>query len=186
LSSVYGLLSGVNVDITQDANGIITISAATGGGGGGGTNITKVSQLQNDTGFITLASISGGDISIFNNDIGYITANDVTNKQRVLSVGGATITYNSAYEVFKTTYSGGAVTLNAVTALTSQIGNGEVATFEEWITFEGEVTSISQGTNTLIGDWPETIDYTKTHVLVRRLVNNGGTITQYVSYAYNF
>lgn len=256
LSSVYGLLNGVNIDITQDAEGVITLSA-----GAGGTDITKVSELQNDVGFITsgdvnamatpstvysllsagpnielnkddntgittitagagvsVQNISGllssannnltiepsGDVILFTatggggggggatdtsdltNGAGFITSSDITNKQRVSTVNGDTITYNTSFEVFKTTYTGGSVTLNAVTALTSQIANGEVATFEEWITFSTAVTAISEGTNTLIGEWPAEIDNTKTHVLVRRLVNNNGTITQYVSYAYNF
>ena len=166
VETLSGLLSSANNNLTIEPSGDVILFTAQGGGGGGGSDITDVSDLNNDTGFITAA--------------------DITNKQRVYSVGGATITYSPSYEVFKTTYSGGSVTLNAVTALTSQIGDGEVATFEEWITFSSSVTAISEGTNTLIGEWPSSIDNTKTHVLVRRLVNNSGTITQYVSYAYNF
>lgn len=159
---ITGYTAGTGIDIN---NGVISCTVQGGGGGGGGSQ----------------------DLSDYNNDVPFITAEDITNKQRVSTVNGATITYDSAFEVFKTTYTGGDVTLNTVTATTSQIGNGEIATFEEWITFSSAVTSISEGSSiTLIGEWPSQIDNTKTHVLVRRLVNNAGTITQYVSYAYNF
>lgn len=156
------LVAGSNVTFSVNDNAV-TINA-TGGGGGGGSS----------------------DLSDYNNDVPFITAEDITNKQRVNTVNGSTITFDQAYEIFKTTYTGGDVTLNAVTVTTSQVGNGEVATFEEWITFSSSVTSLSEGTNTLVGEWPSSFDNTKTHVIVRRLYNNNGTITQYVSYAYNF
>lgn len=165
VNTVYNMLSSANNNLTISLSNNTILFTASGGGGGG-------SQ----------------DLSDYNNDVPFITAEDITNKQRVNTVNGSTITFDQSYEVFKTTYAVSAIVLNPVTVTTSQVGNGEVATFEEWITLTGSgTTTFEVDSNiTLIGEWPSEIDNTKTHVLVRRLVNNAGTITQYVSYAYNF
>ena len=148
LSSVYGLLSGVNVDITQDnQTGVITLSAA--GGGGGAT---------------------------------------ATNKQVLSTVNGNQITYDSTVDIFKTTYTGSTLTLNTVTVPANSLNAGEVATFEEWISLNNDIPSASfdKGSNVLVGEIPSALLSSKTNVFTRRLVNNGGTITYYVSFAYEF
>ena len=78
LSTVYGLLSGVNVDITQDENGIITLSAGTGGGAtytaGSGIAISNQNVISLTATIPTVPT----NVSDFTNDAGYQTASDVS------------------------------------------------------------------------------------------------------------
>lgn len=158
------LIAGSNVTFSV-SNNAVTINA-TGGGGGGGSSLTGVSELANDTGFIT--------------------ASDITNKQRVYDTNGSQITYDPTYEIFKTTYTvtSDAITLNAVAFDDYSVANGQVATFEEWLYTTDSFTTVNLGSNILIGDLPDSFTAATYHVFVRRLVNVGGTITQYVSFAY--
>ena len=207
LSSVYDILSTqtpTRLAINQAADGTIVLSAAAGSGGGGTVDVETLSGLLSSannnltiepSGDVILFTANGGggsditDVSDLNNDIGFITASDITNKQRVLNANGSIITYNTSYEVFKTTYTGASsVDLSAVTVPAGTLsGADEVATFEEWATFSSDVTTLSAVAGVdIIGEMPTPIASGKIHVLVRRLYNDGESIKQYVSYAYNF
>jgi hypothetical protein len=181
---------------------------------------TKLSEFNNDVGFITLDSISeiGGvtsaqvsaivegynyttsaQVSSIVEGYGYQTAAQVsaiasgyvsgpTNKQVLSTVNSNQITYDETVDIFKTTYTGSTLTLNTVTVPAGSLNAGEVATFEEWITTNNDIPSadFSAGSNIFVGEIPSALLSSKTHVFTRRLVNNGGTITQFVSFAYEF
>ena len=128
------------------------------------------------------------NISQLTNDVGYITIEDVKNKQRILHVNGDTITYNSDYQIFKTNYNGGTVVLNLVTlGANDNLAENEITTIEQWITFSSDVTDVQLNENLiLVGALPGSLNANSTHVFVRRIINDNGTIKQCISYAYEF
>lgn len=162
----------INDSDYQTAAQVSAIASAYGGGGGG-INATKLSQLQNDVGFVTIDDVS---------------RRDKTNKQSVDTPVSNTITYNSTIDIFKTTYevSNDAITLNTVTVPAGALSAGEIATFEEWIYTANSFSTVNFGSNVLIGEVPSTFLAATNHVFVRRLINNNGTIEQYISFAYEF
>lgn len=202
-SSISSYLSaGDNINLSVDANGVVTISGTAGGGGtvnvdticgmlsSANDNLT-IAKQDNLILFTATGGGGGGSIltgvSELTNDVGFITNEDLTNKQRVSDPTPAVtiIDYNPAYEIFKTTYtvSDGAIELSAVTDTSGLLTNGDVATFEEWITTASDCTAtVATGIN-LIGEIPD-LTSGNYHVFVRRLVKTGNTVTQYVSFAY--
>lgn len=70
-------LNGKNVQ--PNSSGVVDLGTIESGGGstGGGSNVTKLSELENDCNFITKSDIPT-DISAFNNDKGYVTSLDLT------------------------------------------------------------------------------------------------------------
>ena len=79
VSSVYNILSGINIDITQDAEGIITLSAATGGGGGGteysaGTGIDITSNTISVDGDWLTGEITTQVTSTYVGNLGFATS----------------------------------------------------------------------------------------------------------------
>ena len=166
--------------------------SAIASGYAGGEVPTKVSELINDVGYITLASVptdytTSAQVSAIASAYAQ-QADGMTNKQILSTLNSNQITYDSTVEIFKTTYTGSTLTLNTVTVPANSLSAGEVATFEEWISLNNDIPSadFSAGSNTLVGEIPSALLSSKTNVFVRRLVNNNGTITQYVSFAYEF
>lgn len=167
--STSPLSGGTNIEIANDVVNC-TLSA--------------VSDLTNDVGYLVEGDLSA--VSEFANDIGYLTESDLSNKQVLSTSNSDQITYDSAIDIFNTFYivSNDAITLNTVTVPAGSLGVGEVATFEEWIYTDNSFTTVDAGSNVFIGEVPSSFAAATNHVFVRRLVNNGGTITQYVSFAY--
>ena len=187
---ITGYTAGTGIDIN---NGVISCTVQGGGGGYEYTSLTpNLLAIDNTNHTLSAATQSGGSSSLtgvseLTNDAGFITNNDLTNKQRVSDPTPAVtvINYNPAYEIFKTTYTvtDGAIVLSAVTDTNNLLTNGDVATFEEWITTASDCTANVADGIKLVGEIPD-LTSGNYHVFVRRLVKVNGTVIQYVSFAY--
>jgi len=165
---------------------------------------TKVSELQNDSGFISgytetdpiFSSISGNLVQL--NQQGKIpTSLYGTNKHNII-VNSTPITgtfelgYNPNFEVFinEITLSSNTLDIGQIDFTEYSLNAGETATLENWLTFtnqdDAETISINSNISN-VGDIPETLSGTQIHVFVRRVYkDSNNNIHEAISYAYSF
>lgn len=162
------LVAGSNVTFSVSDNAV-TINA-TGGGGGGTSDLTGVSQLDNDTGFIT------------NQDL---------NNRQVVSANN--FSYTPYIEIYQNEYTPqtSSITLSAFDVdITNLPTTASVATFEEWVYTATPITGITLDASisaNLLGELPTSYSENSYYVFVRRIMNVGNNTTQqFISFAYEF
>lgn len=122
---------------------------------------------------------------------------DISNKGKikVIStplVSSLTIDYEPNYDVFlnEVTLASGQISIDPVTFNSFQLNNVEEATVENWFTTTNQenVETISiDNSITIVGDIPEVLSGSLTHVFVRRVYKDENSdIHEALSYAYSF
>lgn len=145
---------------------------------------------------------AGSGIILNNNEISIDSdvvslKSDISNKGKikVIStplVSSLTIDYEPNYDVFlnEVTLASGQISIDPVTFNSNQLNNVEEATVENWFTTTNQenVETISiDNSITIVGDIPEVLSGSLTHVFVRRVYkDNSSNIHQAISYAYSF
>ena len=178
LSSVVEFLSGVNVDISQDENGIITLSAGTGGGStyteGAGIDISDQDVISIDQDWL-------------NNHF----SPTITNKKNIIvdsevKDSSFHLVYNANKDIFVNTIESvdGVITINQVSGFVGD--NGQVACFEHWIKADGTLTGFVGDGVELVNVPSSGLDATKTQVFTRRIVKVNDVISQYAVWEYQF
>lgn len=141
---------------------------------------TAVSQLTNDTGFITSSALTGISTDKLQKIVIDSTVQD----------SGFVMQYDPTADIVYNTIAtdNGLLTLNAVSGFENDIEVGKVATFENWVKIQGDLTDVTvgQGLN-LIGELPEEFDSNNIQVFSRRIARlNEYTTVQQISYNYSF
>ena len=137
----------------------------------------STSQLINDSGFLTGASVS-------NKESIYIDQHAYENNEALQYVSGYNIIYT-------TNDVGGSDDLQPGAVTGATLSSGEVITFEQWCHRDAGFSAIdingAYNNMTVIGDVPSSLPAgTTTIVLTRRLANINGTTQQFISFAYSY
>lgn len=198
LNVVLSAANDSNMIVDVDQDGVIWLSSiAQGGGGVEYTSLTpSLLAIDNTNHTLSAATQSGGggggsnDLSEYNNDVGFITNEDLTVRQRVVT---NTTTFAPYIEIYQNEYTPqtSAITLSAFDVdITDLPTSASVATFEEWVYTATPITGITLDASisaNLLGDLPTSYTSSCYYVFVRRIVNVGNNTTQqFISFAYEF
>lgn len=103
-----------------------------------------------------------------------------------------TLNYEPKYDIFinEVTLNDGQISIEPIAYSIASLNAGECASFENWITTTSQTNISTLDINqniTQVGEIPETLSGTLTHVFVRRIYkDDSSNIHEAISYAYSF